>query len=344
MRIMTGVVAILALGALTACPGKGQGGGGTATGTSKAAQGTPLAKVGSTVITVESFEEKLNNQSPFIRSRYADLEKRREYLDNQIRFELLAAEAERRGMLQDPEVQESLKKIMVQRLTREEFDNRVKLEDITDAEIEAFYNEHLEDYHKPEMVRVAHIFIPFGADKAAAMKSAKSALREVRQRKDDRLSFRDLAKQYSQDEETKNVGGDLRYMSKDEYAEQLGAAASEAVFALEKLNDLSDVVEGKAGFHIFKQTGRRQAIERTLAQVRTQIRNRLYRDKRTASFDAFVDNLRQKAGVTVDEAKLAAITIATTPQPAAPQMPGPSPVPAENAPEVAEGANVPAQP
>ena len=91
--------------------------------------GSPLATIGSTVITVEEFDAKINQQSPFIRSRYADIEKRREYLDNQIRFELLAQEAESRGIHNDADVRDSLKKIMVQKLTRDEFDNRVKLDD-----------------------------------------------------------------------------------------------------------------------------------------------------------------------------------------------------------------------
>ncbi|MFH1812083.1 MAG: peptidylprolyl isomerase [Pseudomonadota bacterium] len=317
----------------------------TTTGGTGTTKGTTLAKVGPTVITVEDFEAKLNQQSPFIRSRYADLEKRREYLDNQIRFELLALEAQRRGLDKDPEVADSIRKIMVQKLTREEFDNRVKLEDITDAEIQKAFDDNADDYHKPEMVRVSHIFFAGGQDKAAARKQADTVLKQLKAKPDDRMLFRTLAQEHSADETTKATGGDLRYLSKEQYAEKYGPVVAEAVFALAQLNQLSDVVEGQEGYHIFKQTGRRQAIERTLDQVCTQIRNRLYRDKRTEAFNVFVENLKKQAGVTIDDAKLAAIQIASAQPPHGMGSPTTEPMaPPAGSPTGVAGEQVPSAP
>lgn len=340
MRHASILFSLWVLIALTACPAQPAGSGPAAK-----KGGTTLAKVGPTVITVEEFEEKLNQQSPFIRSRYADVDKRKEYLDNQVRFELLAQEALRRGLDKDPEIQDSLKKIIVQKLTRDEFDNRVKLEDISDAEAEKFYQEHPDEYHKPEMVRVAHIFLPFGSDQAAAKKQADKVAAELRSKKQDHMAFRNLAKQYSADAASKDNGGDLRYMAAAEIEQEYGKAFADAAFALKNLNDQSDVVTGKAGFHILQQTGRRPAIERTLEQVKTQIKNRLYRDKRTEAFNKFVDDLKAKAGVSIDDQKLAAIKIVGTPQsmPAG-MMPSPGPLTPPGAQEHAVGGGEPMRP
>src|SRR5262249_52993239 len=84
-----------------------------------------------------------------------------------------AAEALARGMDKDPEVLESTKKIIVQKLTRDEFDGRVKLTDVTDADLQKYFEEHKGEDQKPEMARVSDIVIAFGADKAKAKKGAR---------------------------------------------------------------------------------------------------------------------------------------------------------------------------
>ncbi|MBN2361861.1 MAG: peptidylprolyl isomerase [Deltaproteobacteria bacterium] len=340
MRHAFSLVLAVALCTLLACPAQQKPGGAPAAKKG----GTTLAKVGSTVITVEEFEEKLNQQSPFIRSRYADVEKRREYLDNQVRFELLAQEALRRGLDKDPEIQDSLKKIIVQKLTRDEFDNRVKLEDISNAEAETYYQQHPDEYHKPEMVRVAHIFVPFGDDQAAAKQQADKVRKELRDKKQDQMAFRTLAKQYSADAATKDNGGDLRYMTQAEFEQEYGKAFADAAFALKNLNDQSDVVSGKAGFHLLQQTGRRPAIDRTLDQVKTQIKNRLYRDKRTEAFNKFIEDLKAKAGVSIDEQQLAAVKILGTPQAVPGGLPPPGPLTPPGAQQQAGVDQAPAPP
>jgi peptidyl-prolyl cis-trans isomerase C len=72
-------------------------------------------------ITADEFKARLDEQSPFIRARYTTLERKKEFLDNLIRFEVLAEEARRQKLDQDPEVQLTLRKIMVQKLVQRSF-------------------------------------------------------------------------------------------------------------------------------------------------------------------------------------------------------------------------------
>jgi peptidyl-prolyl cis-trans isomerase C len=264
-----------------------------------AGQGPPVAKVGELTLTTGDLEERINSQSPFVRARYTTDERKREFLDNQVRFEVLALEAFRRGFDKDPEVQDSLKKILVQKLTRQEFDGRVNLKDITAAEVKAYYDSHLEDYNKPEMVRASQIFVAFGADKAKARAKAEEARKKAADpaKAEDRELFRQLVLEYSEDETSKRTGGDLRYLSDAELQERFGPAGKEAVWGAE-MNAVSQVIEGKEGFHVFKRTGTRKPIERSLDLVANQIKNVLYREKRTDSFQAFVEELKKEFGVT----------------------------------------------
>ncbi len=287
----------------TACPEQANG---PAQG---AAKGEPIATIAGTTLTVEQLQKRLDEQSPFVRARYAELDKKKEFVDSQVRFEVLAAEAYARGYDKDPEIQDQVKKIIVQKLTREEFDGRVKLADITDAELQRYFDEHQAEYQKPEMVRVSAVTVAFGPDaasKAAAKKSADEVqkLAADKDKLADRNWFKALAEKHSTDEASKRAGGDLRYLSKDDAAQQLGAAARDWLFASETINEVSPVLEGSAGWHVLKRTGKRKEITRTFEQVKNQVKNVVFREKRTTAFGSFVDELKQKHRVQVMDDKI----------------------------------------
>lgn len=275
--------------------------------------GEPIAKIGGTVLSVEGLQKRMNDQSPFVRARYNTPERKKEFLDAQVRFEVLANEAVARGYQNDPEVQDALKKIVVQKLTREEFDGRVKLADITDDDLKKYYDSHQADYAKPAMARASHVYVAYGTDKTAAKKKAEDVRKKAADpaKLEDRAHFKDLVTQYSEDAATKQAGGDLRYLSVDEVKERLGQPAADWLFASETMNEVSPVLEGKDGFHVVKRTGHRKAITRTFDQVKSQIRNVLYRERRTASFNQFVEDLKKKQGVQVFAEKLDKVKVST---------------------------------
>jgi peptidyl-prolyl cis-trans isomerase C len=285
----------------------GCGGGGSPTGRSlPAAAGDPIATIGKSALTVEMVQKRLDEQSPFVRARYTDPAKKKEFLDSQVRFEVLAAEAYARGFVEDAEVQEQLKKIVVQKLTREEFDSRVKLTDVNDADLQKYFEEHKADYQKPEMVRSMLIAVAFGNDKDGARKKADDAHKKVsdKAKLEDRNLFKEVVTQVSTDDASKRGGGDLRYLTGAEVEERYGAASRQWLFSAETINDVSQVMEGKDAWLVFKRTGHRKEIVRTFDQVKNQIKNVVFREKRTKAFEAFVDELKTKHAVKVSAEKL----------------------------------------
>jgi len=322
-------------------------------------EGEVLADVGGMKIYFDEYKDRMEKQSPYIRSRYNSLEKKKEFLDNMVQFELLAIEAMKRGYGSDPEVVRSAKQVMVQKLMREEFDNKVKKQDIPEEKLRAYYEANKADYRKPEMRRVAHILVkvPEGADentKNTLRRKAEDILKEVKAEEKDPNSFRRLAKKYSDDEANKHRGGDLGYFARTEEGGPMEQAFSDAVYALPEVNAVSSVVETKFGFHIIRLTGERKKIERSFEDVKEQIRHRLYKEQRTEAFDDFVENLRKQAQISIKEDLLNSYNIeAAAPQPAA--APGPetgiqlkqpegAPQPPETVPAPAEEATAPAEP
>ncbi|HJZ87597.1 MAG TPA: peptidyl-prolyl cis-trans isomerase [Polyangia bacterium] len=302
-----------------------------------------VAKIDDLTITVGEFQDRLNQQSPYIRARYTSLERKKEFLDNMVRFEVLAKEAQSKGYDKDPEVIRTMKQVMIQKLMKDEFDNRVKLEDIRDDECLKFYKEHNDEYNKPEEVRVSDISVK---DAKKAREVAKEVNAKAKNGIVDNAQFRDLVTKYTEDQAAKERGGDLRYFAETstEYPKELIKAA----FALKDVgNFTAEPVKAGDGHHIMMLTGRRKALVRTFEEVKRQIQNRLYRDKRQQEMENFVAELKKKANVQVNEANMQKVMIDTSaPGPTFGGMPvvPPAPGPASPAtPKVAAPAS-PAQP
>lgn len=316
--------AVLALLTLAACKGsktEGTPSGSSATATpAKQPAGLPgqsqsdlaetVATIDGTPITVAEFQDRINKQSPYVRARYTSLEQKKEFLDTLVRFEVLAAEAKKRGYDKDPEVVRTMKQVMIQRLLKEEFESRVKPEDIADEEMKKFYDAHTSDYNKPEEVRVSAIIIK---DKAKAQKAANEAKLPANA---DNKQFRDLVTKYSEDEDSKGRGGDLRFFAAD--AKNLPPEVVKAAFDLKNQGDVSAPVSTPNGFYVLKQTGSRKAISKSFDDVKRQIQNRLYRDKRQQAMQEFEADLKKKAKVEVHQDALAKVQVDTS-QPAAPE-------------------------
>jgi peptidyl-prolyl cis-trans isomerase C len=283
-------------------------------------QGTPaqtdeelsatLAKIDGVVITVREFQDRINRQSPYIRARYNSLEQKKEFLDNLVRFEVLAQAAKSRGLDKDPDVVRTMKQVMIQKLMKDEFEAKFSPDSITEEEMQAYYQAHQAEYQKPEEVRVSAVVLK---NKKEADQVAKQALGD---KGSTNKGFRELVAKYSMDEQTKLRGGDLRYFARD--TKEFPAEVVKAAFGLAKTGDVVGPVKADGKFYILKQTGHRKAINKTFEQVKRQVQNRLYRDKRTEGQKKFVEGLRSKAKIELFESNLSKVRIDTSAAASAP--------------------------
>jgi peptidyl-prolyl cis-trans isomerase C len=274
------------------------GGGST---TSGGGDSPVVARIDDVVITAADVQDRINKQSPFVRARYSDLEKRKEFLDNLIRFEVMAKEADKRGYAHDPEVERVMKQQMISKFLQKDFESKLRVEDVPDADVAKYYKEHAEEFNRPDEVRVSQIVVK---DKARAEKLAGEARTASHA---DGKAFRELVIKFSEDEDSKARGGDLTSFDRSStlYPKEL----VEAAFALKEVGDVSPPVKTDKGYHVLRLTQKHPGFSRPLGEVKRQIQQRLFRDVRAKALDAFVADLKTKYAVTIDEANLAKVTI-----------------------------------
>lgn len=275
----------------------------------------PFVAEGAVALTVDEFKARLDEQSPQVRARYATLERKKEFLENLLRFELLAKEAERKGLAKDPEVQAALKKVMVQKLVRQAFDEGERKGSVEEAR--AFYDQHLDEFVKQERIRVQLVWLeaPSGSpQRAARTAEARKLLARVKaEEPKNPLAFSNVAREASQDAPTRAAGGDTGYRTQEELAAQYQREVAAAAFALKDPGQTSQVVETPRGLALLKLNARQPGLNRTFDEVKEQLLARVTRDKRARELDEYVKGLRGKASITVNDAELEKIPVAAPP-------------------------------
>lgn len=148
--------------------------------------------------------------------------------------------------------------------------------EVTDEDIEAYFEENKEDFKQAEEVRASHILVE---DEA----TAKEVLEKINAGED----FADLAAEYSTDSTAEN-GGDLGFFGTGKMVEAFETAA----FALD-IDEVSDVVETKYGFHIIKVTDKKEAAEAVFEDNKDEIKDILIEEEMNANYATWLEELKE---------------------------------------------------
>jgi parvulin-like peptidyl-prolyl isomerase len=202
---------------------------------------------------------------------------------------------------------------MVRKLVQAEIDENPTKKVIPDAELQAYYQAHLDDFVRPEMVRLSAILLatPDAASQAKRASEAKHLLDDLKAKAADFSAFGAQARAKSEDLATKSVDGDLRFNSKDQLTQHYGPELAEAGFKLTKIGELSEVIKTPKGLYLLKLTGRTPALNQTFDQVKNQVQSRLWYEKRSKLYDGFVDDLKKKGNYSVVDGELDKVVVQT---------------------------------
>lgn len=158
--------------------------------------------------------------------------------------------------------------------------------DVSDEEIQSFYDTKTEDFRIPERIRARHILI--GKEPGDRKK-----IEDIRVSIIEGADFEKLAKEHS-DCPSKQRGGDLGYFSRGQMVE----AFEDAAFALE-IGEVSDVVETRFGYHIIQLEDRQAEETKPIEAVRDTIEKEIRRQAVADRLQPYIESLKQKYTVEI---------------------------------------------
>ena len=155
------------------------------------------------------------------------------------------------------------------------------------ADIEKFYEENMEQFKSADQVRIAHIvkYVNWQTDEATAYNAIKQAQEELK----NGASFEVVVDKYT---DCADSGGDLGYVSRGQMVEEF----EDVVFNL-SIGQASDIFRTRFGFHIAKVYERKAGIIASLNEVKKEIVDDLTYQRRDEVINEFIDQLKSKAKI-----------------------------------------------
>ena len=166
--------------------------------------------------------------------------------------------------------------------------------ELTEEEVEQYYDQSGGRYLQDEQRQASHILIPFGDDEVAAEEQATAIIARINAGE----PFEDLARQYSKDGMTSNNGGDLGRIMHSQMPDALG----DSIFSMSK-NEIKGPVRSDFGFHVVRLVdvidGGPLPLEQVRGELEQELRDRKaeveYRELDTALGNALFASLDMPA-------------------------------------------------
>lgn len=299
--IVRAAIVTLAVAALVGCGSK------TTAPQGEAKKGEVLAEVNGTAITTEDLKKQIEMLPPQVQAFAATPDGRRELFDNIVAQEIMAGEAAKAGVENDPLFKERLaeikKRLMVEAYVKKTLEEKVKIDD---AELQKFYDQNKDRFKTGNQIKASHIIVK---DEAVA--------KQVKAELDKGGSFEELAKKYSTDGAAAK-GGDLGWFAKDAMIPEFYDAA-----AALKEGQTSGIIKTRFGYHIIKLTGKRGPGIVPFAEIKDQLREMMLPQKQQEYFAKMKEEVKAKAKIVYKDKSLEPKAAMPSPHgampPAAPQ-------------------------
>ena len=172
---------------------------------------------------------------------------------------------------------------------------------VTPQELQQYYQAHQDEYRVPEQVKVAHILIktpPPGANGKVdqkAVDAARAKAEDILKQVQAGGNFAELAKKNSDDPGSKDQGGELGWIRRQQTVPEFEKAA----FSLAK-GQTSGLVQSTFGFHIIRVEDKQDAHLKPLEEVKPQIEGAIRAQKVS-------QKLQDLTNAVVTEARLAGL-------------------------------------
>ena len=165
--------------------------------------------------------------------------------------------------------------------------------DATEIECRNFYEMHQSSFAQPVRFRASHLFVAAPAKTPQEVVETKQqTIKSLAERIKQGEKLTDLAAVGSEDEATKNRGGDLEFFSESRMPPDFFAAVAKM-----HIGEISQPIRTRLGFHIIELTDSKPAREMNFEEARAEIRLIIENEKRRTALQNLAGNLSRRAEV-----------------------------------------------
>ena len=167
---------------------------------------------------------------------------------------------------------------------------------VTQQDLQDYYDNHRDEYRVPEQVNVRHILIktplpgPDGKVDQKGVDAARAKAEDVLKQVQAGGNFAELAKKYSEDTGSAKEGGSLGWIGRGRTVPEFEKEA----FSLPK-GGTSGLVQSSYGFHIIHVDDKQDAHVKSLDEVKAQIEPQLKQQKASQAAQKEADELLKDA-------------------------------------------------
>lgn len=176
------------------------------------------------------------------------------------------------------------------RLVRRKVTMRVS---VTETEIDKYVEANRPKLETGLSYHARHILVAPESGSGEAWEAARAKVESLRTAAVAGVDFAELARKNSADASAKD-GGDLGTLKRGELAQDI-----EAQITSLEIGEISQPYRSTLGWHIFKLEAKETLESESLARVRQQIRDILFREKYETRLDAWLKEIKQRAIIEV---------------------------------------------
>ena len=164
---------------------------------------------------------------------------------------------------------------------------------ISTEEINKYYESHLQEFDRPEQVRIREILISTEGKDATQIAALEKKAQEALQKAKSGEKFDELAIKYS-DGSTAKEGGDLGFFPRGKMVKEV----EDAAFSLRR-GQVSDIIKTKYGFQIIKVEEKHAAGIQKIEVVMNDIRDQIFSTKAQPAITEYLVKLRKQSYIEV---------------------------------------------
>ena len=264
----------------------------------------PAAKLKTTVATVNGEPITIDQMLQAAAKQALDLNNPRQAeqaLKEAVNYELLVQEAKKLGYFDDPEVQELIRSMAVQKLVRNKVDNAQPTSVPKDEELKGYYDQHKADFTQPSLVRGQVLFL---VKRAAEDANHSQKLEQAKQAIAAKEDFGGIVKRLSDNPADQADGGLSQWLQEGKESQRYPKAVVDALFSTKDREAILGPFDSPQGTWFCRVAERRDARTASFEEAKGRIAQEMIKTRRQSGYDGFVEKAKGSAQITLHPERL----------------------------------------